>query len=100
MEPAPSPVVSPIVLPSPDVAVSYVERLGEINDRALLAEKKWSEAATKAKQLKAKLEEVQQELRDTIREMTHPSTPGLFDAAAAIEEMNETTLRIINEEPF
>lgn len=73
------PTIPEVVLPSPDVAVEHIKKLGELNDLAITAHAKHEEAALKAKNLKGKAEECDEAVRNYIKEMTHPSHPTLFD---------------------
>src|SRR5262245_5514741 len=73
------PLISEPVLPPAELALEHLKKLGELNDIALVAHTRHEEAATKARNLKAKAEEADEAVRNYIKEITHPSQPGLFD---------------------
>jgi len=79
--PAPSsPDSGPVVMPSADQALEVLRVLADLTDRAIQMKKRYEDAKQKAKDLKAKWDELAEEIQTTIRAATHGSDLPLFDA--------------------
>ncbi len=85
VEVAPEPGVvdlGPIILPDAEGALSALRGLAELNDRAIQAKQRYEDAKEKAKNLKAKWDDLAAEVQSKLRAATHGSDLPLFPEQA------------------
>lgn len=72
----------------PSEAVRVLAEVAALNDRAILAHQAFAKSQAETKQLRAKWEELAEQVQSRLKELTHPTELPLFDERKAEADLS------------